>query len=249
MPLRAAVAHGDVVADGGDAQAGEGKLGGKRRLELAQRREDLPRRDVRRLQFDGGAQQHHLAEGEAVLVARATARRDEAGSDQAGDDAAREAQHLLDGADRVRARVRLGRHFLARVRAGGASSTLAARLTPLRSFDGAAETAAGSAAFAGAVLAGAAVLPLRPPLPRLARNASTRSITCAPPDAGSCGSLATICLPAIFSSIAARIRFFSSSSNIVGSYVSSLICSISCIASLSSAGETETFSMSSSFIE
>src|SRR6187397_3486254 len=160
MPLRAAVAHGDVVADGGDAQAGEGKLGGKRRLELAQRREDLPRRDVRRLQFDGGAQQHHLAEGEAVLVARASARRDEAGSDQAGDDAAREAQHLLDGADRVGARVWAGRHYLARVRAGAAeaSSTFAARLTPLRSFAAAAgaSAATGSAVFTGAALAGAA---------------------------------------------------------------------------------------------
>ena len=50
-------------------------------------------------------------------------------------------------------------------------------------------------------------------------------------------SLATICLPAIFSSMAARMRFFSSSSNASGRRCPA-IWSMSCSASFSSAGET-----------
>ncbi len=146
MPLRAAVAHRDVVADRGDAQAGERQFGRQRRAQLSQRGEDLARRDLRRLQLDRGAQQDDVLEREPVFVLRAAARNDEPRGNEAADDAARKAEHLLDAADRVGARVRPLDHFLARARAGAAtaSSTLAARLTPLRSL--AASTGAGSAA-------------------------------------------------------------------------------------------------------
>src|SRR6185369_14048125 len=217
MPLRAPFAHGVVVADRADAKPRERQLGGQRRAELPQRGENPPWRDLRRLQVDGGAQHDDVAKREAVFVALAARRRDEPGRDQAGDDAARKAQRLLDAANRVAAGVALARsHFLARVRAGAtASSTFAARLTPLRSLPEA--VSAGVAAGAAAFAAGAAFFAGAAALPRLARSASTRSITCAPPPASSGGACATICRPAIFSSIAARMRFFSSSSNIVGS--------------------------------
>jgi hypothetical protein len=91
-----------------------------------------------------------------------------------------------------------------------------------RTLDDAARTSAG---FLGARLIGLrspsesfealAVAPGSCWACRLARNASSRSITW-PPLVRACLS-ATICLPEIFSSTAARIRFFSSSTNSVGS--------------------------------
>jgi hypothetical protein len=88
VPLRAAVAHRDVVADGGDAQPGERQFGRQRRAQLSQRGEDLARRDLRRLQLDRGAQQDDVLEREPVFVLRAAARNDEPRGNEATDDAA-----------------------------------------------------------------------------------------------------------------------------------------------------------------
>src|SRR5262249_20095154 len=150
--------------------------------------EDAARGDVGRLQRVGGAHQHDVLEAEAVLVARPARGRDEACAHQPGDDLARDAQHLLQLAQRVGSVVRRPRssHLRARARAGAGAATAgsstafaAARRTPLRSFAPTATTSAG-----GSATAAAAALPFALPAgarPRLARSASIRSITWAPP--------------------------------------------------------------------
>ena len=181
-------------------------------LQPPQRAQDLARRDLGRLQAVGGAQQHHVLEGEAVFVARAAARRDEAGRDQAGDDRPREAQHLLDAAQRVGLHRGRG-HFLARARAGGGGRRGlrprgAARFAPLRSL----ASAAGAGCRLGCRARGGGRL-----LGAEAGAQRLHQVDDLAAGAGSGAADATICLPAIFSSIAARMRCFSSSSNAAGS--------------------------------
>ena len=175
---------------------------------------------LRRLQALGGAQQHHVLEGEAVLVARAARGLHEAGVDEAREDRARKAQHLADAAQRCRALpASCLRHFLARTRAGAASPSPSARgARPCVHGLGRAARAAGAPWPRSAARRGSAARPWRAGLAFLLalREAGAQRIHQVDHLAaggGSACSVATICLPAIFSSMAARIRFFSSSSN------------------------------------
>ena len=101
LPVAVAFLDRDVVADRRNAQPRQRQLARQRGLELLQRAHDLARRDLRRLQAVGSAQQHHVLEAEAVLAALAAARRDEPRGDQAGDDGPRQAEHRLDAAQGV----------------------------------------------------------------------------------------------------------------------------------------------------
>ena len=82
---------------------------------------------------------------------------------------------------------------------------------------------------------------------RLARSASIRSITCAPPPSGA--SAIVISWPSTFFCTAASMRSRDLVGVRAGSNFSDACCSISCCASFSSAGLTSVFGISMSLIE
>src|SRR5215831_14863385 len=158
--------------------------------QLLERAVDAPRGDVRLSQRLRGAQDDQVAEGEEPRLPRPPLGLDEPGVDQALDGAAGEVKQALDVVDAVGMRSGLSGagYFLATF--FGAASSAWARLGALR---------VSSAAFAGA---GAFFLS------RLARSASMRSMTSAPPSGA---STMVISWPSTFFCTAASTRARTSS--------------------------------------
>src|SRR5262249_14188310 len=167
LPAPGSVLHHHAVAQRLDRQAREGHRGREVALQLLQRPGEGPRRNLGVGERLRGAQHDQILEREPPGLARASHGRDEAGVDQALDGAAGEVKQALDVADAVGMRCGVGSRDYLLAAFLGAGSACCARLGALRDS---------SAALAGA---GAFFLS------RLARSASIRSMTSAPPSGAS----------------------------------------------------------------
>src|SRR5882672_5126868 len=193
LPAAQAVLDDDAIGQRFDGQARKGHCLGEVAAKLLQRTGDAPRRYFRGGESLRGAQHDQIAKREEPGLARAALRRYVPRVDQALYGAARKVKQSLDVADAVR--VRCGRigggdYFFAAF-LGASCSACWARLGALRS--------SGVAAFTGA---GAFFLS------RLARSASIRSMTSAPPSGA---SAMVISWPSTFFCTAASTRARTSS--------------------------------------
>src|SRR5258706_706356 len=230
--LPAARAFGDdhAVADRADREARERHGVGEAAAKLFQGFRDPPGRHLRRGKRLRSPQHDQVLEREQVRLARSARGRDETGVDQAADRAAGQAKQPLDVVHAVL--VHCGRtggeyYFFAAFRAAGSGCW--ARLGALR--------ASASVAFAGAGVFF---------LSRLARSASMRSMTSAPPWGS---SAIVISWPSTFFCTAVSIRARTSSVYAARSDLSEACCSINCCASLSSASFTSVLGISISLID
>src|SRR6267143_190216 len=230
--LPAARSFGDdhAVADRADRQPRERHCVGKMAAKLFQGFRDSPGRHVRRGECLRGPQHDQVPEREQVRPARPPRGRNETCIDEALDRAAGQVKQPLDLSHSVlvhRGRSAEWIYFLATFRAAG--SACWARLGAL--------CASASGAFAGAGVFF---------LSRLARSASMRSMTSAPPWGS---SAIVISWPSTFFCTAVSIRARTSSVYAAGSNLSEACCSINCCASLSSASFTSVLGISISLID
>src|SRR5258706_13645781 len=230
LPAARPFGNDHAVADRADREARERHGVGEVAAKLSQGFRDSPGRHLRRGKRLRSPQHDQVLEREQVRLARSARGRNETGVDQAADRAAGQAKQPLDVVHAVL--VHCGRtggeyYFFAAFRAAGSGCW--ARLGALR--------ASASVAFAGAGVFF---------LSRLARSASMRSMTSAPPWGS---SAIVISWPSTFFCTPVSIRARTSSVYAAGSNLSEACCSISCCASLSSASFTSVLGISISLID
>jgi len=96
LPLRVAFANDDRIADGFDAQSGQGNARRHLRAQPPQRAQDARRRQFRFHERLRGTKHHQVLEREPVFAARPARRRHESRIDQSANDGARESEQPAD---------------------------------------------------------------------------------------------------------------------------------------------------------